>query len=46
VAWPTLQDYNEAVQSPGVVFSDPDLRDATPETTKLGLPKGITGNFA
>ncbi len=46
MAWPTPQDYNEAVQSPQVVCSDSELKKAVPETTKLGLPKPITGNFA
>ena len=46
MAWPTRQDYNEAVQSPKIVFSDRQLKKAVPETTKLGLPKPITGNFA
>ena len=44
--WPTPQDYNEAVQSPDIVFADSQLKKAVPETTKLGLPKPITGNFA
>ena len=46
MAWPTLQDYNEAMQSPAVVFSDSELKQAKPETTRLGLPKCVTGNFA
>ncbi len=44
--WPTPQDYNEAVQTPKSVFTDAGLRRAKAETTKLGLPKAITGNFA
>ncbi|MHC5058427.1 MAG: protein kinase family protein, partial [Planctomycetota bacterium] len=44
--WPTPQDYNEAMQTPKSVFTDAGLRRASPETTKLGLPKAITGNFA
>ncbi len=46
MAWPTPQDYNEAVQNPRHAFSDPDLQSGTPETTVLGLPRPITGNFA
>ncbi len=46
MAWPSLQDYNEAVQSPRIVFNDPALQGGVPESTKLGLPKVITGNFA
>ena len=46
MAWPTPQDYNEAVQNPRHCFSDPDLRQGTPLLTPLGLPKPITGAFA
>ena len=46
MAWPTPQDYNEAIQNPKANFYDPDLRTAKPELTKLGLPRPITGNFA
>lgn len=24
--WPMSQEFNEAIQNPGLVFSDPDLR--------------------
>ncbi|GAC1398501.1 MAG: hypothetical protein NVSMB52_12040 [Chloroflexota bacterium] len=44
--WPTPQDYNEAIQSPQLSFQDPDLRAGRAETTVLGLPRPITGNFA
>src|SRR5438552_2906350 len=46
MAWPTPQDYNEAVQNPRLAFSDPDLRAGQPELTPLGLPRPISGNFA
>ena len=46
MAWPTPQDYNEAIQSPQISFSDPDLKQGIVETTNLGLPKPITGGFA
>jgi hypothetical protein len=46
VAWPTPQDYNEAVQNPDYTFSDPELQGGSCEVTALGLPKPITGNFA
>jgi hypothetical protein len=46
VAWPTLQDYNEAIQSPQLNFGDPELRAGVVETTALGLPRPITGAFA
>jgi hypothetical protein len=45
-AWPTPQDYNEALQSPRLSFEDADLQSGTPEVTPLGLPRPITGGFA
>ncbi len=44
--WPSPQDYNEAIQNPGLNCDDPDLRAATPDLTPLGLPRAITGGFA
>ncbi len=44
--WPTPQDYNEAIQNPRQNFEDPELAAGSPETTPLGLPRPITGNFA
>jgi hypothetical protein len=44
--WPTPQEYNEAVQHPGLCFADADLRAGAPDVTPLGLPRPITGNFA
>jgi hypothetical protein len=46
MAWPTPQDYNEAVQNPRLTFADPELQMGCPELTQLGLPRAITGNFA
>ena len=46
MAWPTHQDYNEAVQNPLSAFSDTDLRHGQVELTNLGLPRPIAGNFA
>jgi hypothetical protein len=44
--WPSLQDYNEAIQTPLVCLEDPALRKGLPYTTALGLPRPITGAFA
>ena len=44
--WPTPQDYQEAVQSPTICFSDPDLKDGAVEEDRLGLPRPISGGFA
>ena len=46
MAWPTPQDYNEALQSPRLNFDDADLKAGTPDVTVLGLPRPITGGFA
>ncbi len=46
VAWPSPQDYNEAIQNPTSCFQDQELIGLTPQTTALGLPKPATGNFA
>jgi len=46
MAWPTPQDYSEAIQNPKIAFSEPDLRDGRPELDKLGLPRPRSGSFA
>ncbi|MDE3051488.1 MAG: hypothetical protein KGJ48_16510, partial [Nitrospirota bacterium] len=46
MTWPTPQDYQEAIQSPRLCFSDPDLQRGTPRLDSLGLPKPNSGNFA
>jgi hypothetical protein len=45
---PTDGDYQEAVQNPSRVFSDPDLKSGQPEliSQALPLPKARSGNFA
>src|SRR5579871_2880557 len=44
--WPTLTDYNEAIQNPQANFQDPELRAGEVETNALGLPRPISGGFA
>lgn len=44
--WPSMSDYQEAVQSPQVCFSDKDLKAGSPVLTALGLPRPICGAFA
>lgn len=46
MAWPAMSDYQDAVQHPGLCFSDADLRAGTAVENTLGLPKPISGNFA
>ena len=44
--WPSLQDYNEAIQNPHVNLQDAELKSGEPYTTPLGLPRAVTGSFA
>ena len=44
--WPSLQDYNEAVQNPFACLQDPELQLGLPYTDALGLPRPVTGSFA
>ncbi|MCI0341113.1 MAG: WD40 repeat domain-containing protein [Planctomycetales bacterium] len=45
-AWPTMSDYQEAVQNPASCFSDPRLRGAKAAPGAFGLPRAVTGAFA
>ncbi|NIO08905.1 MAG: hypothetical protein GTO40_13175 [Deltaproteobacteria bacterium] len=44
--WPSMVDYQEAVQSPGSAFASSELCSGTPVTNKLGMPRPICGTFA
>ncbi|MFJ8474019.1 hypothetical protein [Kitasatospora sp. NPDC094011] len=44
--FPSGRDYQEALQHPQLCFSDPDLKVAVPELTKLRQPRPISGAFA
>jgi len=44
--WPTMTDYQEAVQAPQICFVDADLKGGIPGLNKLGLPRPICGMFA
>lgn len=46
MAWPLSSDYSEAIQNPGMSFSDPELRRGQPTANALGLPVPSSGNFA
>jgi len=46
IYWPSPQDYSEAVQTPRASFADEELRAGAVETTPLGLPRCMSGNFA
>jgi hypothetical protein len=45
-AWPTPQEYNEAVQNLATSLTDPALQIGEPELSTLGLPKPVSGAFA
>ncbi|MEU3217062.1 hypothetical protein [Streptomyces sp. NPDC006971] len=44
--FPSGADYAEALQHTQLCFQHPELKDARPELTKLGLPRAISGAFA
>jgi hypothetical protein len=46
MSWPTMSDYQEAIQNPKTCFWDPELKNGTPVLNNLGLPKPIAGGFA
>ena len=46
IYWPTMTDYQEAVQSPKTCFADSELSRGAPVLNKLGLPRPICGQFA
>jgi serine/threonine protein kinase len=46
VSYPTLEQYQEALQHPRTALIDPDLRAGTISTGGLGLPHVMCGGFA
>jgi hypothetical protein len=46
MAWPSPQDYSEAIQNPKIAFSESDLRDGRAELDRHGLPRPRSGAFA
>ena len=44
--WPSMVDYQEALQSPRLAFTSSELRGGTPVANQLGLPRPICGTFA
>ncbi|HTR35022.1 MAG TPA: hypothetical protein VMH80_03920 [Bryobacteraceae bacterium] len=46
MAWPSDQDYNEAIQNPRIAFADPELQTGQVELNAMGIPKARSGNFA
>ena len=43
--WPSMSDYQEAIQNPKRCFADPELKLGTPALNALGLPQPVTGGF-
>jgi hypothetical protein len=46
MSYPTLEQYNEALQHPSLALVDPILKKGTIATTGLGLPLALCGGFA
>lgn len=44
--YPTMDQYNDAVQHPGTAFSDAALKSAKIATNGMGLPVALGGGFA
>jgi len=44
--WPSMTDYQEALQSPSLAFSSSELRSGAAVENNLGLPRPICGTFA
>jgi len=46
VAYPSLEQYQEALQNPKLALTDPLLAGGHVETTGLGMPLAMCGGFA
>ncbi|HTV84361.1 MAG TPA: protein kinase family protein [Dyella sp.] len=46
MAYPSLEQYNEALQAPQLHLLDPELKTGTVRKTGLGLPMALCGGFA
>lgn len=46
MTYPTLEQYQEALQHPQTVFLDPQLKSGVIRTSGLGLPVVVSGGFA
>lgn len=46
IMWPDPAKYSDAIQNPSRCFLDPELKACSVETTRLGLPKPSSGQFA
>ena len=46
MAWPSITEFSEAVQNPGLCFDDDDLRQGEIAVNSRGFPLVYSGNFA
>jgi len=46
MAYPSMTEYNEAVQNPQFVFNDPELKRCNISLTPLKMPRVASGGFA
>lgn len=46
MAWPSRQDYREALQACDVAFADPELKNASAVCDNLGMPRAFSGQNA
>jgi hypothetical protein len=46
MSYPTLEQYNEALQNPGLALTDAQLRAGRVRTSGLGIPLALCGGFA
>ena len=46
MSYPTVEQFNEALQHPKTAFIDSELQNGTVQTTGLGLPLAFCGGFA
>ena len=44
--WPSMSEYQEAMQIPKICFGEKELRKGKPVLNKLGLPRPVSGQFA
>ena len=44
--WPSMTEYQEAMQIPKICFGEKGLRKGKPVLNKLGLPRPVSGQFA
>lgn len=44
--WPSARHFAEAIQCPGICFSNPRLRETLPAVDRLGMPLVTSGQFA